>query len=380
MVVNLKRIFVNHLKFIAFMIVVICIISAVLFTYVPADEVRKTVGYIARDLVTPSSDIVIVYPTLSNFSNLTTFSVSNTDEIYSSEYVWSYDGQVLSYKIDIPREMYEYYSDKSHDRRDYEQYAVSDYDREIIQKIAKSFAEHGQKNNYSDEQIALNVIAFSKTISYQSDLSTTGLDEYPRYPVETLIDGGDCEDLSILATAVLYELGQETILVRLENHMGIGIKDNGNFSGVSYLYNDTVYYYAGLTDGEPKVGIISDSINPTLKQIYSVYPAPKISGNLQQYAVGIDGEFRRYVLRGTIKNDGPGVGKNIMIRTATELSNSNDGPVADILIPIGDIPEDHTADVDITFSVPRGSGLIKIQIEGDNFNTVNATGFYFSFW
>ena len=376
---NLKRILINHLKFFVFMAVIICIVSAVLFTYVPADEVKKSLTYIARDIVTPSTDIVTIYPSTSDFNNMTTFTVSSGDDLYSSEYIWIYDGQMYSYKIDIPREMYDYYSNKAHDRRDYEQYAVSDYDREIIQKLANSFADHGRRFKHSDEQIALNVIAFSNMISYKKDIDTTGFDEYPRYPIETLIDGGDCEDLSILAAAILYELGQETILVLLENHMGIGLKDNGNYSGVSYISNGTTYYYVGLTEQGAVIGTIPESIDPTLRQIHPVRPVPKVSGNIQQYAVGFNETSHRYILQGSIRNDGPGVGKNITIRAITELNDFRQEPIPDIVIPIGDIPEDHSADIEVSLSVPRSSGLVHIQLEGDNFDPVNASGFYFSF-
>jgi Predicted periplasmic protein len=371
-----KRTLINLLRYFIFMAVVIGIISAALFTYIPAEEVKKTIIYAARDLTTPSTDIITIYPMSSN---ITTFSVSNKNQVYSSEYIWTYDKQTYSYKIEIPQELYEYYSNRNHDRYDYEQYAVSDYDREIIQKLAKSFADHGRRNKHSEEQIAANVIAFTHSIPYLTDIETTGFDEYPRYPVETLIDGGDCEDLAILAVAILYELNQECILVRLENHMGIGLKDSGNYTGISYLYNETVYYYAGVTEGETAVGIIPKSIDPTLKELYYVQPMPKVSGHLVQHVSGFDEKSYRYSLRGNIENEGSGIGKNVTVRIETKLNNRSSEPIPDTLIPIGNIPEDYNADIEVSFSVPRSSGIVDIWIEGDNFDSFEVTGFHFSF-
>lgn len=60
-----KQTLLNLLKFFAFMAVCVVIVSAALFHYVPPEDVKKTVVYAARDLMTPGDDIVFVYPSLS---------------------------------------------------------------------------------------------------------------------------------------------------------------------------------------------------------------------------------------------------------------------------------------------------------------------------
>jgi hypothetical protein len=60
-----------------------------------------------------------------------------------------------------------------------------------------------------------NALAFvQKCIVYQSD---PGVFEYPRYPIETLVDeAGDCEDTAILYTSIVRTLGQGAMLAAVD--------------------------------------------------------------------------------------------------------------------------------------------------------------------
>lgn len=223
------------------------------------------------------------------------------------------------------------------------------------------------------------MISFVHTIPYTIDLETTGFAEYPRYPVETLVEGGDCEDRAILAAAILYELDIDCLLILMEDHMALGLKDNGNFSGQSYVYNGTVYYYAGVTDGETVVGVVSKNINPTVLALFPVVQEPVFSAKADQYMVGFDDESYKYVLQGTVQNAGTGHGKNVYLRVVTKVTNAaQDVSVPDQLISIGSVPEDYSADIEVTIKVPRENGIVTIFIEGDNFGPVEVGGFYFN--
>ncbi|WP_318785293.1 hypothetical protein [Methanimicrococcus hacksteinii] len=362
------------------MAVCIAIISACLFHYVPPEYVKKTIVYTVRDIMSPDGDIVIVYPPITG-ANPERFKLSDEGEAYNITYTWSYDRQIYSYAAEVPLELFNYYQNKSHTRRDYGQYAVSEYDRELVQKLAGSFRTHGDKNRYSEEEIALNVISFVHTIPYTYDIETTGFEEYPRYPAETLVEGGDCEDRAILAAAVLYELDIDCILIHLKNHMAVGLKDSGNFTGKSYKYNDTIYYYAGVADGETQIGIISPETDTTLIGIYPIEQNPVFSAKLNQYMIGFDDDSYKYVLQGNILNSGSGNGKNVTLRVETTLTgnaqNSENPP--DQLIHIGEVPEDYNADIEVIVYVPRDIGYTTIYVEGDNFDPIDAAGFYFSF-
>ncbi|MDV0444882.1 hypothetical protein MmiAt1_04280 [Methanimicrococcus sp. At1] len=176
---------------------------------------------------------------------------------------WYYNGETHTYTYSGPTELYEYYVNKTHERDDYNQYALSEYDRLIMREIADYFKEYGRLNNHSEKEITENVIAFVQSISYTTDIETTGKEDYPRYPVETLVDGtGDCEDSVILAAAVLYELGYESILILVPDHMALGVKDTGSYSGRYYEYEGSKYYYIETTSQGHVIGTVPDSVNP----------------------------------------------------------------------------------------------------------------------
>lgn len=51
--------------------------------------------------------------------------------------------------------------------------------------------------------------------------------EYPKYPVETLVEGGDCEDKSILLAAILRAMGYRTALLVFSGnpgHIAVGVE------------------------------------------------------------------------------------------------------------------------------------------------------------
>lgn len=68
-----------------------------------------------------------------------------------------------------------------------------------------------------------NVLAFAQRFQYASDREDKGVPEYPKFPLETMVeDRGDCEDHAILAAACLARLGYEVRLVSLEYGGGPG--------------------------------------------------------------------------------------------------------------------------------------------------------------
>ena len=369
--------FRNLLMYFIFMTVVIVVVSAVLFTYVPRDETLKAVQYSAMDVFSSSeSDIVRVYPSLFSNTEPPKFRADVEDDIYKMVYVWSFDGYRQSYSAEIPADLLEYYRAKPHDCSEYQRYALSDYDREVVRSFAASFKENGRRNKYTDDQVIMNIITFVYTLPYTSDLETTGFIEYPRYPVETLVEGGDCEDRAILISALLYELGIENIIIRLEDHAAVGLKDNGNYTGQYYDYNGTRYYYAEVFGTSATVGIIPPDIDPTLICIYPVTPTPYFSFKVNHYSGGRNTDGVLYNIYGTFKNLGPSEGKNVTVRIVTNLSGQGGTSPADKLIFIGDLPEDYSADIESRISVPNGNGLVNIYLEGDNFDPIPISGFY----
>ena len=185
-------------------------------------------------------------------------------EYYNRTFEWEYEGHPQNYTIEIPKELYDYYKSQPHSSQRFSRYARTDKDRELLNGIIDDFEAYGEKCNYDGSENAMNIIAFVQAIPYTSDKLTTGYEEYPRYPVETLVDnGGDCEDSVILAAALLSEMGYGTVLLEFPSHLALGVKGSDGFSknGDPYLYKGEKYYYVETTISGYEIGEIPDDVN-----------------------------------------------------------------------------------------------------------------------
>lgn len=179
-------------------------------------------------------------------------------EVYS----WNYDGRRWSMEVQIPQDAYEKY--RSFDRSSiygYRYYAFEKTDDAIMELFADRFREMADQRGYSDWEMIENVVSFVQNTTYQEDLNWIGKLEYPKYPIETLLDqAGDCEDTSVLLVSLLHELGYGTVLVQFDNHMGAAIKGSDTIDGYYYMHHGDRYYYIETTDDGWKIGEIDDSL------------------------------------------------------------------------------------------------------------------------
>jgi hypothetical protein len=141
----------------------------------------------------------------------------------------------------VSLESYNYFAE-------YSAMAADPYDDAVIDSIIRQINETAIANNVIDyEKKASFAISFVQSLNYIEDVVTKSFDEYPRYPVETLFEqGGDCEDTSILAAAILSEMGYDVVLLLFEkiDHMGVGIHlTDGKGKGPSWIYDGKNYYY-----------------------------------------------------------------------------------------------------------------------------------------
>ena len=92
------------------------------------------------------------------------------------------------------------------------------------------------------------ISCFVGTLQYHDDFETTGCHEYPRYPIETLVDsGGDCEDKAILLASLLNLAGYDANLLLSSNHCAVGVLGSEDMSGDYYLDKGRRYYFIEAT-------------------------------------------------------------------------------------------------------------------------------------
>jgi hypothetical protein len=181
------------------------------------------------------------------------FNVNTNNNVQIKQFNWNYFGpRIVS--IPIPDFLYEYQS--GIDRitsDDYSLYIFDPYDNEYIDIIADNIL-----SEFSGTKIQnINYIAsFVQTIDYKSDSEENDSFEYPRYPVETLFDSqGDCEDKAILTASLLYSLGYDIALLRLPNHMAVGVRlAEEEIPNYDYYIED--YYFLETTTKGNTCGFI----------------------------------------------------------------------------------------------------------------------------
>ena len=123
--------------------------------------------------------------------------------------------------------------------------------------------------NYSDYQRIWLALSFVQATSYVSDLASKGVDEYARYPAETLVDGvGDCEDTAALFCSIARAMGYPSVMLCIyatfgsgSNHMGTAVAGAPMPAGsCSVVYNGITYYYCETTSSSYSPGELPDAL------------------------------------------------------------------------------------------------------------------------
>lgn len=298
-------------------------------------------------------------------------------EYYTRNYTWSYKGIRWTETLSIPASLYDYYKAQPHDRQsDYSQYALSDYDRQSIKAIAGHINNTGAKNGYSAYDNAMNAVCFVQSLPYTSDRVTTGYDEYPRYPVETLVDnGGDCEDTAVLTAALLNEMGFDIVLIHLPGHMAVGVKCPDDYPGTYYEYNGARYYYLETTGENYRVGQMPDKYKNATAELLPTVPIPRMDVTFSTTLTSYDIFYAYYRIHCDIKNLGPGTALNASVHIAPLALSRGEGEVwvPATTIHLGDYAEGATGWAEATVRIPRRENTqVECTVRGDNFKTVTA--------
>ena len=200
----------------------------------------------------------------------------NTRRTLGKRYVWNFKGKSYTVLMTIDIERYNSYDGK--ERYDIPQ--LVEEGRTTIGNLTREFQNVFKRHREWSKQDRVDfVLSFVQSLPYTLDDVTTGYDEFRRYAIETLIEGGgDCEDTTILVAALLRGLGENTALITTPGHIALGV--SGNFTGTSVTYNGTKYYYCETTGTGWTVGDLPASSGTTVTDIVpltplKIGPAPK---------------------------------------------------------------------------------------------------------
>ena len=122
----------------------------------------------------------------------------------------------------------------------------------IVIEIAQELKNDAGNRGYNTAQF---ILSFVQNIPYGTDENTTGFANYPRYPVETLVDGvGDCKDHSTLYASLMESQAVNAdmaLLVLMPGNGGVGHMAAGlcasGYSGTYFQDDGKDYYYCETT-------------------------------------------------------------------------------------------------------------------------------------
>ena len=202
---------------------------------------------------------------------------AQTNGYYNKSFAWDYEGRHWTWNLSIPVDLYNAYksvpiSTRTRDGPAGYGFCTTTKDA-YLQTLAKELNDTATRLEYDSYNQVSFVLAFVQSLPYTSDSVTTGRDEYPRFPIETLVDdGGDCEDTSILFATLTLILGYDTLYINPPNHYAVGILGN-DLRGTSWTYpegSNKTYYYCETTGDNFKIGQLPDAFQGQSAYIYTI--------------------------------------------------------------------------------------------------------------
>lgn len=249
----------------------------------------------------------------------------DSSELISKDFKWEYEGSTWTWNLQIPKGLYDYYKALPRSpTANYSIYVTHPLDDKYIEAIANKISQSAEENGYDSFQTVSFAAAFVQSLPYTSDLVTTGYDNYPRYPIETLVDnGGDCEDTAILAASLIQALGYGTVLLRFDatadraGHVAVGVKGGEGIYGTSWTYEDDKYYYLETTSTGWEIGQIPDSVKNCSAHIYPMIPVPILT---HDWTTEVNGSTLE--LKVTIQNLGSAKANNVYVYAGFDAGNN----------------------------------------------------------
>lgn len=219
--------------------------------------------------------LILLWTLFSLFASA--HSVVEQDGFYEVEHSWICNGRQCSVALNISTDLYDYYCyerehlayiyqfNEGERQPNYFGFVLSEHDRPIIQALADEFTGNVETEK---ERIEL-ALSFVQSLPYVYDSTSKGVDEYLRYPTETLVDGcGDCEDKVALLAALLYEMDVDFILLVMPDHMAVGVCCDGVDASRGILFRGKKYYYLETTMPNWQIGEIpNDFPYPKVKAV-----------------------------------------------------------------------------------------------------------------
>jgi hypothetical protein len=233
-------------------------------------ETREVYAQLSSDPADISQPLIQVYNVVTNTSG--DLAGSEPDTTIDQTYHWYTLGHSQSITVHIPESLYTHYKSEPHwtNITSLTGYTLSDEDRLYLHDLIGQLKDTSGSKNLAARNDYHHVVAFVQGIPYAlhtdpvTHQTTTGANDFWKYPVETLAEGnGDCIDDAILAGALLKEMNYDVAIVLLPQvggtsagHAVVGIACD-NCNGYYYPVDGKKYYYLDLTGSGLSLGAMS---------------------------------------------------------------------------------------------------------------------------
>ncbi len=286
--------------------------------------------------------------------------VNQSTEVITRQHIWTYKGE-WTWEGDIPRLLYEYYQEIPRPpTKNYSVYVTHPLDDIYIEHLVEKIQKAAQEASFSEYETVEFAASFVQSLPYTADSITTHYDEYPRYPIETLVDkGGDCEDTSILLASLIDKMGYGVVLIELPDHCAVGVKGGENVYGTYWEYEGIKYYYIETTGKGWGIGELPEEYENSSAAIYPMVPTPILTHEWSLKGRGNTGE-----LGVTVYNLGTATAYNVSVLAGFDAGEGMlwNGQQSEPF----QIRADHQVTVKLNLRVPLGKhtrAIIQIGID-----------------
>jgi hypothetical protein len=221
---------------------------------------------------------------------------------FQKQFGWEYGGKSYTWNMTVTEASYNHFRGLERPVRRYQEngiwrvqpaydmYVSNPDDDPFIGVLAQALLDQARREGFSDDESLSFALAFVQGLPWTSDSVTTGFDEYPRFPVETLVEGGgDCEDTVVLYASLVQAMGYGAILVSPPGHMGAGVAAAPGFPGTVYRWDGQDYAYAETTGTGYAIGDLPSQYEGDEVEIFDLAAKPLFSLEVDFGAVTRDG-------------------------------------------------------------------------------------------
>ena len=287
---------------------------------------------------------------------------SKAGEKITCLFEWKHKGCSWWYEATLSNSLYQYYRERPRIQvEDWAVYPTHPGNDWLTKGLAEVIQRDAPKLGYQPYDIVECAVVFAQSIPYTLDADSKGKSEYPRFPIETVVERtGDCEDHAILLAAVTRALGYDTILLNFPTHIAVGIAGDPSIRGTYYEHRGKQFYYVETTSTGWKIGQVPEKFRGVSAKVIELTPKPVF------YCRWSYPSWQGYIpVNVTVENRGSLAADGVVVHAGCDAGSDkvwNQMKTSSFSIPV-----DQKATVQLSLVPPRGqhTRVVVWVTEGD---------------